>query len=210
MLEETSNKTIRNIQEECRVNFIFSGSKKELEKELLKIIEIKDINKFINGITKLAQYLNWDDEYVKTTTSIPEMNPDIMQYLIPNTNYNINLKAVTITILAAVLDVSLTKGFANLVLLLGGFNSHAIVKLDEYRGEKCIILEMLKAKSHTVTESILPPDNKECFNCNLNCKHRTDSQCKIKRDDIHEIFKTLLKKNIITNGNNNGEYKYNY
>lgn len=190
------------------MNLIFSGSKKELEKEILRFIEIRDVNKFINGITKLAPYLSWDDEYVKIITSIPETNPDIMEYLIPNTSYNINLKAATITILAAVLDVSLTNGFASLVLSLSGFNSHAIVKLDEYKGEKCIILEILKAESRTVTESILPPDNKECFNCNLDCKYRFDSKCKIKREDIHKIFETLCDKNIIIE-NDNGEYKYN-
>ena len=142
------------------MNFIFSGSKKELEKEILRFIEKKDVGKFINGITRLAPYLSQDDEYVNVTTSMPETHPDIMEYLIPNTNYNINLKAATITILAAVLDTSLTNGFASITLALSGFNSHAIVKLDEYKGEKCIILEMLRAESHTVTESILPQRRK--------------------------------------------------
>ena len=73
------------------MNFIFSGSKKELEKEILRFIEKKDVGKFINGITRLAPYLSQDDEYVNVTTSMPETNPDIMEYLIPNTNYNINL-----------------------------------------------------------------------------------------------------------------------
>ena len=191
------------------MNFIFSGSKKKLEKEILRFIEKKDVGKFINGITRLAPYLSQDDEYVNITTTMPETNPDIMEYLIPNTNYNINLKAATITILAAVLDTSLTNGFVSTTLALSGFNSHAIVKLDEYKGEKCIILEMLRAESHSVTESILPPPNKECFNCNLNCKHRIDSQCKIKGEDIHKLFETLCNKNIIKKSDN-GEYKYDY
>lgn len=191
------------------MNFIFSGSKKELEKEILRFVEIGDVSKFISGLTRLASYFSQDDEYVDITTSIPETNPDIMECLIPNTNYNINLKVTTIAILAAILDASLTNGFASLALSLSGFNSQAIVKLDEYKGEKCIILEMLRAESHIVTESILPPDNKECFNCNLKCKYRIDSQCKINREDIHKIFEILCNKNLITEGDN-GEYKYNF
>lgn len=190
------------------MNFVFSGNEKDLENEISRFIEKGDVRKFINGITNLASCFNCDDEYVIVTTSVQNTNPDIMQLLIPNTNYNINLKAATITIIAAVLDVRLTNGFASLALSLSGFNNHAVVKLDEYKGEKCIVLEILRAKSHTVTEAILPPLNKECFNCNLNCKYRIDDQCKIKEDDIHKIFETLCNKNVIKESEH-GRYKYN-
>lgn len=189
------------------MNFIFSGSKENLEQEVAKLIEKKDVNKFIDGITNLSSYFN-DNEYIIITTYIPEINPDVLERLIPNTNYNINLKAVTITILAAILDIKLTQGFASVALSVSGFNSHAIVKLNEREGEKCVVLEMLRTKSHIIVKDILPPSNRECFNINLNCKYRIDNQCKIKEKDVQKILLSLCNKNVIRE-NKDGGYKYN-
>lgn len=189
------------------MNFIFSGSKENLEQEVAKFIEKKDVNKFIDGITNLSSYFN-NDEYITVATYIPETNPDVLEYLIPNTNYNINLKAVTITILAAILDVKLTQGFASVALSINGFNSHAVVKLNERKGEKCVILEMLRAKSHIISEEVLPPNNRECFNSSLNCKHRIGDQCKIEKKDVQKILLSLCEKNVIREIKDN-VYKYN-
>lgn len=189
------------------MNFIFSGSKEKFKQEISKWIEKNDVNKFIDGIIKLSPYFS-DDEYITVTTYEPETNPDVLECLIPNTNYNINLKAVTITILAAILDVNLTQGFASVALAISGFNSHAVVKLNEIEGEKCVVLEMLRTKLRIITEDVLPPSNRECFNINLNCKHRRDNQCKIEDKDIQEIFLSLCNKNVIRK-NGNGVYKYN-
>ncbi len=189
------------------MNFIFSGSKEKFEQEISKWIEKNDVNKFIDGITKLSPYFS-DDEYITVTTYVPETNPDVLECLIPNTNYNINLKAATITILAAILDVNLTQGFASVALSISGFNSHAVVKLNEAEGEKCVVLEMLRTKMRIITEGVLPPRNRECFNINLNCKYRRGNQCKIEDKDIQKIFLSLCDKNVIRE-NGNGVYKYN-
>lgn len=191
------------------MNFIFSGSKENFEHELSKMIEEKDINKFIDGITKLSPYFCSDDEYITVTTCIPETNPDIMECLIPGTNFNVNLKAVTITIIAAILDVSLTKVFATATLSMLGFNSHAIVKLNETEGEKCIVLEMLRTKSRIIFEDILPPNNGECLNNNLNCKYRINGKCKIGKNDIQGNLLSLCNKNVIRESGK-GVYKYNF
>lgn len=189
------------------MNFSFSGSKENLEQEITKMIEKKDVNKFIDGITKLSPYF-CDDEYINVTTYIPETNPDVLECLIPNTNYNINLKAVTITILAAILDVNLTKGFASAALSISGFNNHAVVKLNETEGEKCVVLEILRTKSRVITKDILPPSNRECINNILNCKHRSGDQCKIEEEEMKKILLSLCDKNVIRE-NGNGVYKYN-
>ncbi len=189
------------------MNFIFSGSKESLEQEIAKMIEKKDINNFIDGITKLSPYFS-DDEYITVTTYIAETNPDVLEFLSPNKNYNINLKIVTITILAAILDVNLTKGFASVALSVSGFKSNGVVKLSETEGEKCVVLEMLRTKSGVITKDILPPSNRECINNNLNCKHRSGDQCKIGEKDIQKIFLSLCDKNVIRE-NGNGVYKYN-
>lgn len=191
------------------MNFIFSGSKGSFKQEILKLMEEEDVNKFIDGIIKLSPYFNDDDEYITVTTYMPESNPDILECLIPNTNININLKASTIAILAAILDVKLTRGFLNFLLNASGFNSCSVVRLDEEEGEKCIILEMLKTKPHIITKNILPPINKECFNNNLNCKYRINNQCTIEEKDIKEIFFSLCNKNVIREIKND-RYKYNW
>lgn len=190
------------------MNFIFSGSKEKLEQEITKLIEKKDVHKFIDGITKLSPYSS-GDEHITVTTYISETNPDILQYLSASTNYNINLKAATITIIAAILDATLTQGFVSGTLLMNGFNNHALVKLNETEGEKCVVLEMLRTKTHTITDNVLPPSNRECFNNNLNCKYRSSSQCKIEKKDIQKILLSLCNKNVIQE-NENGVYKYNY
>lgn len=138
------------------MNFIFSGSKEKFEQEISKWIKKNDVNKFIEGITKLSPYFS-DDEYITVTS---------------------------------------------------GFNSHAVVKLNEAEGEKCVVLEMVRTKLRIITEGVLPPRNRECFNINLNCKYRWGNQCKIEDKDIQKIFLCLCDKNVIRE-NGNGVYKYN-
>lgn len=190
------------------MNLIFSGNKRDLENKISEFVEKSDINKFINGLTMLSSCFDVDNEHIIITTSIPESNPDVMELLIPEMNYNIRITAFTIIILAMILDVKFTKGVVAYGLNAIGFNSNALVRIEEKNGEKCVLLEILRIKSHTITESVLPPTNKECFNNNLCCKYRSEGQCEIKKEDVHNIILDLCKKNVIKEYEN-GEYKYN-
>lgn len=186
--------------------FSFSGNRAALEIEASKFIEGKDVSKFVDGLVSLSPYIS-DNENITATIRMPEINPDVMELLIPETNYNINLKVATILIIAALFDVNITKGIASYFLGAFGFSNRAIVKLNEKEGEKCIVLEMLRAKSRTVDQFVLPPINGECFNNHLDCKYRTDGLCKIKRTDVIRTLDNLCDKNIIQKVGE--KYRYN-
>lgn len=187
--------------------FTFSGNRVDLEKKISKFVEKGDIDKFIKGLTMLSSCFETDNEQIIISSNIPKSNPDIMELLIPETNYNINISALTVAILAIILDVKLTKGVLSTGLSAMGFNTHALSRIDEKNGEKCLLLEMLRTKSRTITEFVLPPIDKECFNNDLCCKYRIENQCKIKREDVHKILLSLCHKNVIKECEN-GRYKY--
>ncbi len=191
------------------MNFIFSGNREELEQEILKYVSKDDVDKFINGMERLSSFFNSGDEFIDISTTIPETNPDVMELLIPDTNYNINLKAASIAIIAVIVDITLTKGFFRLPLDFAGFKSHAVVTLDEREGEKCLVLEILRAESRIIDETVLPLSSGECINNHLHCKYRMDGQCKIQKDDVCKILIKLCDKNVIRE-KGYGKYQYNW
>lgn len=191
------------------MNFIFSGSREELEQEIIKYVSKDDVKKFISGMERLSPFFNNGNEIINISTTIPETNPDVMEYLIPGTNYNINLKAASIAIIAAILDIKLTNGFFRLPLDFAGFKSRAMVTLNEWEGEKCLILEMLRAESRIIDETVLPLSNGECINNQLQCKYRMDGQCRIRKEDVCKILIRLCDKNVVRE-KGYGKYQYNW
>lgn len=187
--------------------FTFSGNREDLAKGISKFVEKNDIDKFIKGLTMLSSCFETDNEQIIISYNMPASNPDIMELLIPETNYNIKISALTVVILATILDVKLTKGVMLAGLSAMGFNNQALSRIDERNGEKCLLLEMLRTKSRTITEFVLPPINNECFNNDLCCKYRIENQCKIKKEDVHKILLSLCQKNVIKECEN-GKYKY--
>lgn len=136
------------------------------------------------------------DEKIETSIEIPDSSPGMLSLIIMRKNLYINLKVSTILIVALLLDIHMTKGFAQLLIAMMGISSRAIVAFSEENGEKCIIKETLKTQDKIGHPGILSKFRGECCNNNLNCKYRTEGMCCCTQDKIKEIFDDLVSCNM--------------
>ncbi len=191
--------------------FSFCGTESELKEKLLLFMSEEDSQSFINGIHNYRQFLG-EDEFVERTLSFPKMDSKtdskILHLLVPSSNYNINIKALTLTTLALVLDIKLTIGLASATLAILGFNNQAIVRIDASEGEKCLILEAIQSKNRVIDEDVLSICNHQCVHNDLNCKYRDGDSCTINNEDINAILDGLCDKNIFKRIHK--FYKYNF
>jgi len=210
---DKNEETVTKISNEpiCSEYFTFNGTGSELKAKLSTFMSEEDSQSFINEFQDYLQYLQ-EDEFVEKTTSSPQTDSDIdsgmMNLLIQSSNYNINIKALTLTTIALLLDIKLTLGLASTVLSILGFNSQAIVRVDVSEGEKCLILEAMQSKNRVINEDVFSMCNFECVHNDLNCKYRDGDKCTIGKDDIKALLNGLCDKNIFKKINN--LYKYNF
>lgn len=164
-----------------------------------------DINTFLEYIYKNKDVLS-SDEVCEVQMSFPAYKPGMMSLMIATNEYYINLKYSTIIILALILDIELTKGFASVLLGFLGMANATFVKISEYNGEKCIIKETINQKGKIGNESILAKYHGECCNNQYNCKYQNTDRCKCKKNDIINIYNSLCEKGIFKKNASN--YKY--
>lgn len=131
-----------------------------------------------------------------------------MNLLVGTSNYNINIKSLTLVAIALLLDIKLTLGFASAILSIIGFNNQAIVRINASEGEKCLILEAKQTDKRIINEDVLAIYNSECVHNDLICKYRDGDKCTIRKDDIKRILDELCNKNIFKKINS--LYKYNF
>jgi hypothetical protein len=197
----------------CDDYFTFNGTASELKQKLSTFMSEENSQIFIENFKSFTKNLG-EDEFVKEIMSIPksQSNPDMIyrSYLLtPRYSYNINIKAVTLTTIALLLDIQLTLGFMSAMLAITGFNNQAIVKVDVSEGEICLILEAMQSKNRIINEDVFANCNSECIHNDLECKYRnSDDKCTIKKEDIKRILDELCEKNIFKKIKN--LYKYNF
>jgi hypothetical protein len=194
--------------------FTFSGTREELESALSAFMAKDETPRFISKFRDFNKILG-EGEFIDKNLTIldpPNMQSNMMQFLLPSmdyeTNYNINIKAATLTIIALLLDINLTLGASSAILALTGFNSQAIVKIDISEGEKCIILEAMQSKGRLISDKIFKMCNSECVHNDLKCKYQSEGKCTIEKEDIYRILDELCNKNIFRKFE--GSYKYNF
>jgi len=195
----------------CDEYFTFRGTESELKEKLSLFMSEEDSQSFINGIQNYRQFLG-EDEFVERTLSFPQADSKtdskMLHFLIPSSNYNINIKALTLTALALVLDIKLTIGLVSATLAILGFNNQAIARIDASEGEKCLILEALQSKNRVIDEDVFSICNHQCVHNDLNCKYQDGDSCTINKENINAILDGLCDKNIFKKIHK--YYKYNF
>lgn len=186
--------------------FTFTGTEDELRTKLAKIMHEEDGRTFIRNLKNIAIFLD-DDEYVEVKIADKESKPGRMAFLVPKTNYNINLKTLTVVTLALLFDVKFFNGVLISALGLTGFKLQALALLDEAGGEKCVVIEAVRSRKH-INADLFFKNKDECVNNHLKCKHNNNGKCNAERRDIVAILESLSEKNVFTKIGNN--YKYNF
>lgn len=173
-----------------------------LSNELSKILsgdEFIDIELSVKESLKNSIYARIHNQFVlrgiPALAHWPSLN---VPFIIPIINVNINIKAVTVTILALLLDMDITKGLLSSFLALYGFNNKAFTKLDEFTGEKCLLIEICSKSNHKASISTFNDIcEKECINNNLKCKYRVEGKCFMKIQDVVEKCNSLVERNVL-------------
>lgn len=174
-----------------------SGSAKEIYNNLavLGFNSTCDAEQLVTFLEHNKELL-CSNEKIETTIETPKSSPGMMSLIIMRKNLYINLKATTLLICALLLDIHITKGFAQLLITMAGIDGHAITAFSEKNGEKCIIKETLRTKDKTGYPGILSKFEGECCNNHFNCKYRIDNKCYCTQDNIKEIFDNLESSNM--------------
>lgn len=175
--------------------FMIDGSKNDaiLALQNQGIDKIEDAEKLLNYLIQNQDLLG-DDETIEIeydTRHRPTMNLTLF-----DSSYYINLKVTTIVIIASLLDITLTKGFASAALSLFGVTSTSFAYIEESNGERCILKETLANNPRIGTSDILKKYHHKCCYPTSSCTFRDDEECKCTVNDIINIYEELCKKNI--------------
>lgn len=184
--------------------FRFNGDEQNLKMALKDYLEEQDIDKFIKFISNHP--FNNGTDYIQTEISFPSPPPGMMSFMVAQNKYNINLTKSTFLILSVIADIKIKIPIASTVMSMAGINTNTITKIDERKGEKCIVFEVMKnGKQHFNIDEF---DNKgECINNNFTlCQFRSSGLCSICKEDIKKILDSLVKRNVIKE--KMGSYKY--
>ena len=208
------NKNIESKKEVVSEDFIqdrliFNGTYCELKSILSAFMSEQDATSFINGLKTLDLNLR-SDELIKmhTTYSYPKDSAGFLYSLVGSTDYNINITAFTLTLIALLLDIKLTLGFSATTLAILGFNNHAIVRLDVSGGEKCLVLEAMQRNNRIIDEDVFSLCNSECIHNNLTCRYKCEDKYTMEKDIIKRTLDGLCDKNVFRKIG--AYYKYNF
>ncbi len=190
--------------------FELVGSKEKAVLALLKM-GIKDKE----GAQKILDYLYIHSDILDESENFEVYNEhdngeDMMNLTLFDSSLYINVKTITIVMVAFLLDVTLTGGIAALSLSLLGLNNKALASIKEENGEKCILKETLLHKPHIGNMNILDCYEKKCQNLNYQCKYREGESCNCSHDAIVNIYENLIEKNIFKRSADRLHYIYQW
>ncbi|MCL2703338.1 MAG: hypothetical protein FWE91_07020 [Defluviitaleaceae bacterium] len=134
-------------------------------------------------------------------------NEESKGLLVANGLYHINIKIVTLQIIAKILDSSFARGFASKAMDIAGFNTQIITKVSSENGELCILKELMRNKEKIGNKTMLERNKKECVNNDIECKFRKEYKCLSTPNDVHDILQKLQNMGLCKELTN-GQYKY--
>lgn len=184
----------------------FNGTEDEIAEQLVEKIGLQDDDAYqmlyyiLNNTDMLG-----DDEAVSIGYTKYSFR---MGITFSDEEYHISIKTTTIVICALLLDITLTKGAASSLLSLSGVTTRGIAKLDDYKGQKCILREALRTKDKVGNSHILEKFHGECCNNDIaQCKYRKAVKCICCQEEVEKIFEGLADNHVFVK-DENGDYRY--
>lgn len=115
----------------------------------------------------------------------------------PKYQYYINIKIITLVALIYLLDYKVTGGLMGFISAAVGMKMQAIVRLNEEKGEKCILKELLRCRKRRGDKNLLKSFKGECCNNYLKCFYRRDGRCECGKEQVQEILRSFEERNIV-------------
>lgn len=136
-------------------------------------------------------------EYFHIKNKISEMSEieyEKIFYMIPKTDYYVNIKMTTIAIIALIFDLKITAGFSSAIAGILGATGKSIIKLS--KNQKCIVRYILeKKKKYFQFEEFLKEKN--CKYNNLNCDIQREEFCGFNKEKLIEELENLVTNNVL-------------
>ncbi len=159
-----------------------------------KILQIEDCNIFRKGIDS--------NEMLDT--------PLGNRLIVARGQYYISIKKSSLAILCYLLDITLDTGGLLTLLSTLGLLAPGVQELSDYKGERCIIVEIVKSKNIVATSSLLDKYSHLCNKPYMNCKFQKPNDnrksCICSHKNIDEILLRLSQLGILAQ--NSDGYKY--
>lgn len=180
------------------------GEEKDIISELSKYIDSGDVRIFVRSLPAFSELIE-DDEVLKISKGTRDQERG-MGFMIPKTNYYINLKMTTIAFIGLLLDVEFTKGFASFILSIFGVAADVIRKLSDM--EKCVLFLVKEEAVLAKEDKYTLRDSLQCINYARECGYRQYDKCSLQDDILTDTVKELLGKKIVKQAGNLLVYRF--
>ncbi len=161
--------------------------------ELSKYMNQGGAKLMIQNLTSFMDALDEDDVF-NITEEIPEQK-DELGFIVPKTNYYLNIKKTTLAFIGLLFDIQFTQGFTSFALNIFGITADTIRKLSNI--EKCVLL-LIKTDSVTTDNGGYTLNGTtKCMNFTLGCTYCQYDRCCLSNDVLNDTIQRLLEGKII-------------
>ena len=163
---------------------------------------IQELTKYMNqgGAKLILQNLSsfmdvLDDDETFDVREEKQRKEDGLGFMVPKTNYYLNVRKTTIAFIGLLFDIQFTQGFASFALNIFGITADTIRKLSNI--EKCVLL-LLKSNSITTNNGgYVFSSTPDCMSFALECTYCQYDRCCLPNDVLNDTIQKLLENKII-------------
>lgn len=119
------------------------------------------------------------------------------KFISGNGLYYINIKMITLVVIANLLDINLTHGVLGITMSILGISTKGIFKLSPDQGETCILQEVIISKKDLVDRHLLSNHMEECINNHIACGYRKEGRCGCTTEDVKKILDNFCNKGLL-------------
>lgn len=178
------------------------GDENTIILELSKYMNQGGAKLMIQNLISFMDALDEDDVF-NITEEIPEQK-DGLGFIVPKTNYYLNIKKTTLAFIGLLFDIQFTQGFTSFVLNIFGITADTIRKLSNI--EKCVLL-LVKTDSVTTNNGGYALDGiPKCMNFLLGCTYCQYDKCHLSKEILNDTIQKLLEEKIIKHKGNSLVY----
>ena len=165
-------------------------------------IVILELSKYMNQggaklmIQNLSSFMDAldEDDVFNITEEISEQK-DGLGFIVPKTNYYLNIKKTTLAFIGLLFDIQFTQGFTSFALSIFGITADTIRKLSSI--EKCVLLLIKTDSVITDNGSYAFNGTPKCMNFALGCTYCQYDRCYLSKDVLNDTVQKLLEEKII-------------
>lgn len=164
------------------------GDENTIIQELSKYMNQGGAKLIVQNLSSFMDVLGDDEVFDVKEEKLEQENG--LGFMVPKTNYYINVRKTTIAFIGLLFDIQFTKGFASFTLEIFGITADTIRKLSEI--EKCVLL-LIKTDSITMDDGEYALSGvPNCMNFALGCTYCQYDKCQLSKEVLNDTVQKLL------------------